>query len=265
MRCSAAWAARSVLSWRRRSNLSVFKFGEIRVDVHRTGPDPLSPNIDFYMVKISHEDAFVESLTKKPKANRTAGSDFEIAAEAVSGMYLTAMNPYEWASIMQADGVMTQEEIDAVAAVAQTLKPYMPEAMESTRGRFELYQEHYEKGVGPLELGISRRLKLPDHIGNKEEIAEFFAYLYTVDHLSFHPDENFEGYVESGTGKAFYTAEEAAQMDALMLEAIQAADAEGLDIYELALWVGALTGSNDDPENEASAPAWLKSLSNEWV
>lgn len=50
-----------------------------------------------------------------------------------------------------------------------------------------------------------------------------------------------------------------------MIEAFQAAEAENLDIYEVALWVGAVSGINDDPEHLASAPEWLKALSNEWV
>jgi hypothetical protein len=240
--------------------LSVFKFGEIRVDVHRTGPDPLSPNSDFYAIKISHDDAFVESLSEQPKANRTAGSDFSIAAEALSGMYVTAVNPEGWAAEMQSRGLMSQEEIDAVAHVSQALRPYMNEAMESTRGRFEMYQEHYEGRVGPLELGISRKLELPEHVGSREELAEFFAYLYLVDHASFHPDDDFRTYVDR-EGRATYTPAQAEARNILMLEALQAADAADLDIYEMALWVGALINN----DNEAQAPAWLKALSNTWV
>lgn len=244
--------------------MSVFKFGDIRVHVHRTGPDPLHPHVDFYTVKIAHDDAFVESLSKKPKANRTAGSDFEIAAEALSGMYTTATQPEIWAQAMQEEGVMSQAEIDAVAAVAEALRPYMNEAMASTRGRFDLYQEHFEAGVGPFEMGISRRLMLPDQIRTKEDIAQFFAYLYLVDRTSFHPDDRFMEYVDR-TGKAAYNAAESRKRDVLMAQARILAQKQGLDIYELALWVGALAGANEDPENEATAPAWLKSLSNTWV
>lgn len=232
--------------------------------MHRTGPDPLHPNVDFYSVRIGHDDAFLESMLKKPKSNRTAGSDFEIAAEALSGMYTTAMQPEAWAEAMQQEGAMSQPEIDAVAAVAEALRPYLPEAMESTRGRFELYQEHYESGVGPLELGISRRLSLPEQIRTKEELAQFFAYLYMVDRTSFHPDDRFGEYVDR-EGKPAFTAAEAKKRDVLMAQARYISQKLKLDIYEVALWVGALVGANYDPENEASAPGWLKSLSNAWV
>ena len=234
------------------------------MDVNRTGPDPLSPNLDFYTVKISQGDTFLESLVKRPKSNRTAGSDFEIAMELLSSLFVTGKNPEGWAAQVQAEGSMSQEEIDAVAYVAAHLEPYMNEAMASTRGRFEIYQEHYEKGVGPLEMGISRKLRLPEHIGNREEIAEFFAYLYLVDHTGFHPDDDFETY-EDRQGRPAYTPAQAEARNILMTEAFQAAEVAGLDLYEIAIWVGALTGAAEDPENEASAPSWLKALSNTWV
>jgi hypothetical protein len=244
--------------------LSVFKFGEIRVDVHRTGPDPLSPNIDFYTVRISHDHVFIESLIKKPKGHRTAGSDFSIAVELIESMFVTAMNPEVWAREAQAEGSMSQEEIDAVTQVASSLAPYMKDAVENLEGRSEIYQEHYEGTDGPLELGISRKLELPDRIRTKEEMAEFFAYLYLVDRTSFHPDDSFEDYVDRKGNQAF-TAEEAALRDDLMAQARGFSYKQKMDIYEMALWVGALVGANEDPENEATAPAGLKSLSNAWV
>lgn len=244
--------------------MSRFRFGEIVVEVHREGPDPLHLDSDYYKARISHDDVFLESMLKKPRGPRTAGSDFSIASDFLASMFVTAMNPEGWAEEMQADGKMSQEEIDAVTQVAANLEPYMEEAMRATRGRIEMYQEHFESGIGPLELGISRKLEFPDHIGNKEEIAKFFAYLYVVDQTSFHPDEDFNTYVDVA-GRPSYTTAEAESRNILMVEAIQAAEAEGLDIYEVALWVGALTGASDDPENEAQAPAWLKALSNTWV
>lgn len=246
--------------------MSTFKFGEIKVEVHRMGPDPLHPHSDFYAVKVSHDDTWMESMLERPKANRTAGSDFEIAAEVVSNLYLIATEPGAWAAEAQKVGRASQEEIDATIAVADNLRPYLNEAIRSTRGKFDLFSEHFEAGVGPYDpsMGISRKLELPEHIGNKQEIAQFFAYLYLVDRTSFHPDDDFSTYVDR-EGLPAFTPEEAERRNALMLEAIQAADAEGLDIYELGLWVGAVIGANDDPENEASAPKWIKDLSKEWV
>jgi len=246
--------------------VSTFRFGEIKVEVHRMGPDPLHPHSDFYAVKVSHDDTWMESMLEKPKANRTAGSDFEIASEFLSNFYIIASEPGAWAQQMQEVGRASQEEIDATIAVANNLRPYLNEAIRSTRGKFDLFSEHFEAGVGPYDpsMGIARKLELPEHIGNKEEIAQFFAYLYLVDRSSFHPDEDFTTFVDR-EGRPAYTPEQAERRNALMLEAIQAADAEGLDIYELALWVGAVTGANDDPDNEDSAPKWIKVLSKEWV
>lgn len=246
--------------------MSTFRFGEIKVEVHRMGPDPLQTNSDFYAVKVSHEDTWMENILHKPKANRTAGSDFEIASEVLSNLYLIASEPEAWAHDMQEIGRMSQEEIDATIAVATNLRPYLNEAIRSTQGKFDLYSEHFEAGVGPYDpsMGIARKLSLPEHIGNKEEIAQFFAYLYLVDRTGFHPDEDFNTFIDR-EGRPAYTPEQAETRNRLMLEAIQAADAENLDIYELALWVGALTGANYDPENEATAPAWMKTLSTTWV
>lgn len=232
--------------------------------MHRAGPDPLHPNSDFYVLKISHDDTYIESLREEPKADRTAGSDFSIASDALSAMYIASANTEEWARAMQADGTMSQEEIDAVAHVAEKLQPYMDEAIQSTRGRFEIYQEHYEKGVGPLEMGISRRLQLPDRIRTREDIAQFFAYLYLVDHTSFHPDDGFETYVNA-TNQAAFSDKESRLRNRLMAQARAISGKQGLDIYEIALWVGTMVGYNDDPEIEAEAPAWLKALSNTWV
>jgi hypothetical protein len=244
--------------------LSRFKFGEIQVDVHRAGPDPLSPGLDFYAIKVSREDVFMETQMPFPKSARSSGTDFAIAMNALLYLSPIARHPERWENMMRDEGRISQEEIDATIDVALALQPYLEEAIDKAFERQPMYSEYYEKGVGPLELGIARRLGLPEHIGNKEEIAQFFAYLYLVDHTGVDPDEDFKTFVDRD-GRDAYTPAQAELRNALMLEAIQAADAEGLDIYDLALWVGAMTGANDDPEREASTPKWLKELSKEWA
>jgi hypothetical protein len=244
--------------------MSTFKFGEIRVDVHRTGPDPLHPYSDFYTVRISHEDAFIETLAKTPRASRSSGSDFMLAAESLYGMMQPAMNPEVWAAEMQSVGRMSQEEIDGVTYVASKLAPYMSEAIESSRGRMELYSEHREGTPGPLEMGIARKLQLPDVIKTPEDIAEFFAHLYLVDRVQFHPDDRFVNYVDE-KGRPAFTPDEILVRDRLMAEAFATSALYGLDLYELGLWVGALTGHLPDAESEAKAPGWLKALSNGWI
>lgn len=244
--------------------MSTFKFGEIRVDVHRTDPDPLSPKMDFYAIRVSHGNTWLETLQAKPRADRMAGSDFSIAMTFLLFLSPIAQNPEGWETLMRSEGKMSQEEIDATVDVALALGPYLDEALDIAHQRLGVYLEHFESGIGPFEMGIGRRLDLPVHIRTKEDIARFFAYLYIVDHTSFHPDDRFGEYVDN-KGKRAYTRNEAATRDWLMSQSWGVAKENGLDIYEVALWVGALTGVSEDPENETSAPDWLKSLSSTWA
>lgn len=245
--------------------MSTFKFGDIKIEVHRMGPDPLRKSTDFYTVKISQGDSWMESVGEKPRENRTAGSDFVMAIETLYNLHSIAANPEVWAAEMQSIGKMSQEEIDATVNVAENLQPYLDEAVSSSRDRLDLYSEHYESGVGPYDpsMGVARVLELPEKIRTKEDMARFFAYLYLVDRTSFHPDDQFSSYVYS-KGSAAYTRKEAAIRQRLMKQAWQVSHKNGLDIYEVALWVAALIGAGD-PENKESAPVWLKSLSNVWV
>lgn len=250
--------------------MSTFKFGEIRADVERLAPDPTLSSKDVYQVRISSpdENAWIENrLVMKKNENRTVASDFDMASGVIGNLYQAAMNPEAWREVLEATMKISPEEVNAIMDVAERLKPYLHQAVDVAVERFNLYSEAREGGVGPYnpELGIARSLELPEHIGDKEDIAQFFAYLYLVDNLSFHPDENFSSYREWKTGKRFYTQDEIDTRNGLMIEAFQAAEAENMDIYEIALWVGAVTGVNSDPENEAAAPGWLKALSSKWV
>jgi hypothetical protein len=128
----------------------------------------------------------------------------------------------------------------------------------------ELYSEHREGTPGPLEMGIARVLELPDEIRTPQDIAQFFAYLYLVDRMSFHPDTRFGGYVDEKDQPA-YTPKDARTRDRLMAKARDISRKYGFDLYEIGVWVGALTGTFPNAENEASAPGWLKALSNMWI
>jgi hypothetical protein len=83
-----------------------------------------------------------------------------------------------------------------------------------------------------------------------------------VDKTSFHPDDDFHGYV-TGEGKRAYSVPEAELRNVLMLEAFEAADAAEIDIYELGLWVQGLV--QGDEELAKDAPDWLVKLSETWV
>lgn len=114
--------------------------------------------------------------------------------------------------------------------------------------------------------------RFPRSVRTREDIVDFFAHLYLVDRTSFHPDDRFYdeergevAYVDR-SGRPTYTTDEARLRDRLMAEAWDVAEAEGLDIYEIGLWTGALVGAGGEPETaEGPAPAWLRRALAPWV
>jgi hypothetical protein len=244
--------------------MSRFKFGDLRVDVNRLGPVPENPQLEAYSVKVTvpKSDDWIESRIVSQANVRSSGSDFFLAAVMLANLEMAARDPKLWAIATKAIRDISPEEIQATVAIAQRLAPYLAEANREAYKRFPLYQEHREGKIGPLEMGIARHLQLPEHIGNKEEIAQFFAYLYIVDHTDFHPDEDFSTFSDR-EGNPAYTEDQANLRNALMVEALQAADAEHLDLSEVALWVQGLIFDNE--ELTADAPKWLRKLSKEWI
>jgi len=109
---------------------------------------------------------------------------------------------------------------------------------------------------------MSRLPKLPEKIKTPTDVLELFGYLTWVDKTSFHPDDRFwdeerdeSAYVTRGGGPS-YTKEEAQLRDRLMGEAFEVVTKEGLDIYELALWV--------TTEDLSDAPKWVKRVIGSW-
>jgi len=240
-------------------------FGDIRADVERLGPDPLNFSRELYRVRISSPGGdWVESQLTSSKEYRTAGTDFDLAMGALGSLYQAVKNPKAWRKALERHTRMSDEEINATFHVADRMREFLPSAMMRATQQYSLYAEAREGNVGPLEMGVSRRLELPLEIRNKEDIANFFAYLYLVEHTSFHPDDSFGEYVDR-SGKAAYGEREASIRDMLMHQARDVAKKLHLNIYEVGLWVGALSGANHDPENEASAPKWLRDLSKTWA
>lgn len=68
-----------------------------------------------------------------------------------------------------------------------------------------------------------------------KDVIEFFHHLAEEERLSFHPDENFEDYVNMKTNKPSYTQEEAHERDALMEQCFVVCDQNNRDIYDLSL------------------------------
>lgn len=109
--------------------------------------------------------------------------------------------------------------------------------------------------AGGAAMGAARPGRaLPGAVESLEDAVDFFAYLYEVDRLSFHPDDRFYreetrkvGYVDR-EGRPSYTVAEARLRDRLMAEAWDATGREGVDIYALAMWVAWQLGHWDQPE-----------------
>lgn len=244
--------------------MSRFRFGEIQADVNRQGPVAESPHLEAYIVRLSAPDkeSWIESQVVTSPRPRSSGSDFEMAAHVLALMKFAADDPKLYTIQMRQIGRVSPEEIAATILMAQHLDPYLEKAVLDAHDRYSLYSEYREGGIGPLEMGIARSLQLPEHIGLPEEIADFFAYLYIVDRTSFHPDDDFNTYVDR-TGKRAYSVPEAELRNSLMVEAFQAADAAEIDIYELGLWIQGLIEDNE--ELAKGAPKWLVKQSESWV
>lgn len=246
--------------------MSRYTFAEIQVEVNRLGPVPGKQGMELYSVKLSNPEggSWIESKVERPVGTRTSGSDFQLAADMVDYMKKAADDPKRWYIQMNSIGRVSPEELKATLDMAKHLSPYLEEASRSAHERVYLYAEHREGNIGPFDMGIARALQLPDTIRTPEDIAQFFAYLYLVDRMSFHPDTRFGGYVDEKDQPA-YTPKDARTRDRLMAKARDISMKYGFDLYEIGVWVGALTGTFPNAENEASAPGWLKALSNTWI
>ena len=100
-------------------------------------------------------------------------------------------------------------------------------------------------------------LELPDRVSTPEDIVRFFLYLDRIDRTYFHPDDSFYAHGEvqysNQHGSPAYTPAQARLRDRLMKQAKAVARREGLDIYDVGLFV---VGA---PDNEIEkAPEWLR-------
>ena len=66
------------------------------------------------------------------------------------------------------------------------------------------------------------------------DVKTFFEELLS-EGLNFHPDDQFEDYINYETKEPTYTEEEAALRNNLLEQAFQVCENEGQDIYELCI------------------------------
>ncbi|MBL7810931.1 MAG: hypothetical protein JNL57_01795 [Bacteroidetes bacterium] len=68
-------------------------------------------------------------------------------------------------------------------------------------------------------------------IKNPEDVSTF-AKILIQEGVSFHPDDDFESYINFKTGLPLYTPEEAQQRDMLMNACFTICEENGIDIYD---------------------------------
>lgn len=103
---------------------------------------------------------------------------------------------------------------------------------------------------------MSMPLELPKRVSTPEDIVKFFLYLTKIDRTYFHPDDSFYAHGEvqySNERGPSYTPDQAKLRDRLMKQAFSVAHREGLDIYDIALFVVGAPGNEIE-----KAPEWLR-------
>lgn len=251
--------------------MALFRFGQIQAHVERVGPVSQMPGFEEYNVRISGPESgvWIKSTIMVRGVPRTSATDYDLATGVLGGLRETARDKKLFFVRMHSFYPnISDEELEATYQVAEQLSPYMDAAMEDAVSRIGMYHEGREKNIGPWDpgMGIARSLELPEHIGTKEGIANFFAYLFLVDSVNFHPDTPFYRYIDLNTKEPSFTDEEIQERDRLMVEAFQAAEAEEVDIYEIAILVtGLIEAQREGAPSLFETPEWLEKLSNAWV
>lgn len=68
-----------------------------------------------------------------------------------------------------------------------------------------------------------------------EDVTRFFKYLKEERKVIFHPDDDFESYVNIETLESTFTPEECKEYNDAMLQCFDVCEAEGVDIYLIGL------------------------------
>ena len=76
---------------------------------------------------------------------------------------------------------------------------------------------------------------LPKTIKSDMDIWAFFNYLHNVDGILFHPEQDFDTYIDSKTGNPYFSPEEAKQRDELMNVCFEACSELGLNIFTISM------------------------------
>ncbi|MCQ2212282.1 MAG: hypothetical protein MJZ36_01445 [Bacteroidaceae bacterium] len=74
-----------------------------------------------------------------------------------------------------------------------------------------------------------------DHIYIVEEVEAFFAHIVKERKINFHPDNNFEDYINIESHEPSFTPSECSIYNRLMDECFTICDQANVDIYEIGL------------------------------
>ena len=72
-------------------------------------------------------------------------------------------------------------------------------------------------------------------INTINDVKEFATHLVQIEKLSFHPDDDFNDYVNIKTREAFYTKEEAQKRNYLMNACFKVCNENKIELYEIVL------------------------------
>lgn len=74
---------------------------------------------------------------------------------------------------------------------------------------------------------------LPDEITTITDVEKFFDHLLEKESLNFHPDEDFENYINLNSQFPTYTKEGAEIRNRLMEKSFMVCEKTGIDIYQI--------------------------------
>ena len=72
-------------------------------------------------------------------------------------------------------------------------------------------------------------------IENLVDVTRFFKYLAEKRKVAFHPDDDFESYVNIETGEPTFTPDECKVYNKAMQQCFEVCEEEGVDIYLIGL------------------------------
>ena len=74
---------------------------------------------------------------------------------------------------------------------------------------------------------------LPKSIETIDDVKKFAYYLANSEKTLFHPDEDFNGYIDFETKQPCYTKEQAVERNNLMQQCFSVCDKLNVDIYDV--------------------------------